>query len=383
MESTKKSSKESSKPFAIRQADVSPEVFARRFLAGHDFDMPALRKICKEFGLATSGKKNNLLQNIEIFLGTHPRRDDGQTILEHLIRRNKNWFTFRTGICKTFPTLRDPVEIVFSPSKAEWHGPVIVDDDNWYIRPHYTSQWEFDDISKKPQEYQIRWLCFARVSETFVSLHWQGFSLADKIELIDHESQFRYWEYIPAFFDEFQKVLKIKLNPPLLHNLVLHDFWDEFRLSHDHEWEDLRIRAESGGVSLNVKSSGRSASEDEDLNITDIKHLAKTLSLSATKELNISLDKIKQARLEESILRTLIREFGAKSYEFSLTNQGQKLIRAHFYFGMKPNTPSPDSFPHVNCFIKWRSDKDQLDFIIQHLKSGNVESQPQQPSLFG
>jgi len=376
------SSREVSKPFVIRQSEMPNEVFAKRFLASHDFDLPSLREISKIFGLGTSGAKKSLLDKLEVYFYRNYRDSDGQIILEQLIRRNKNWFTFRMGLPIKMPTLQNPSEIIFSSGKAGWYGPVVVDSETWYIRVNFIPQWEFDEISKQFQEYQIRWLCFAHISDSYVSLHWQGFTLAEKKDQIDHENQFRYWECVPSFLDEIQEILNAKLSDPLLHNLVLHDLWDEFRLNPNYVWEDLRIRAESGGVSLNVQSPGKSASDKEDISISDIKHLAKTLSISAAKELDLyPLERVKQTRLEESILRTLIREFGAKSYEFSLSSSGKKLLRAHFYFGTKPNVPSRDCFPHVNCYAKWGSDSEQLNFVLQYLKLGNANHQPEQFSF--
>lgn len=374
--------RDTSKPFVIRQAEMPKEVFAKSFLGSHDFDSFSLKKISSILGLGNSGNKKNILDKLETYFYRNYSEKDGWVILEQLIRRNKNWLTFRNGICSNMPNLQNPLEIVFSPGKSGWYGPIVVDNENWYICVNFISQWEFDEISKQYQEYQIRWLCFAQVSNSLVSLHWQGFSLAEKKDLIDHENQFRYWEYIPSLFNDFQDILGVKLQNPLLHNLVLYDLWDEFRLNPNYVWEDLRIRAESGGVSLNVQSPGKSASSEEDINISDIKHLAKTLSFSVTKELDLyPLDSQRQARLEESILRTLIREFGAKSYEFSLSQQGKKILRAHFYFGTKPNIPSRDCFPHINCFAKWGTDKEQFNFMLQYLKSGNANSQPKQVSF--
>lgn len=377
-----KTTRESSKPFVIGNIELPNEVFAKQFLASHDFDLSSLRAINKQFGLGTSGSKKTLLDRLEIYFFRNYSDHDGQIILEQLIRRNKNWFAFRTGKCSFIPTLSNPTEIIFSPGKPGWYGPILVDGENWFIRISFLPQWEFDEISKQFQEHHIRWLCFACASDKYVSLHWQGFTLADNKEQVDHENQFRYWEHIPLLFNEIQTTLNANLHDPLLHNLVLHDLWDEFRLNSSFEWDDLRIRAESGGVSLNVQSPGKSANEVAEINISDIKHLAKTLSIAAAKELNLHpLKPETQSRLVESILRTLIREFGAKSYEFSLSTHGRKLLRAHFYFGAKPNTPSRDCFPHVNCYAQWGSDKEQFNFILQYLKSGNANHQPEQISF--
>jgi hypothetical protein len=374
-----------SKPFVIRYGDIAPESFAKQFLASDDFDVQALKGICLDLGLKISGDKNTLLNKIERQLVNNANKSSGEIVLQNLIKRNKKWFTFKMGQVKKFPILADPTEIVFATGKPAWYGPILVEEVNWYLRPYYANHWEVATESSKPEQYQIRWLCFARVTQDVVSLHWQGFTLAQEVSFIEHEGQFPYWNYVPRFFDEIQKILNAQLAQPILHNLVLYDLWDKFRLNKDYEWEDLRIRAESGGVSLSAKSAGRNVNgeRDDELDIKGIKHLAKTLCLSTLKELNIfPANEELQFRLEESILRTLIREFGAKSYEFSLKDKQQNLLRAHFYFGMKPNAPGPDSFPHVNCYIGWRNDSDQLKFILQHLKPENVESKPEQSSFF-
>ena len=100
--------------------------------------------------------------------------------------------------------------------------------------------------------------------------------------------------------------------------------------------------------------------------------------------MSLKLENNKLEQIEEATLRTLIREFGAKSYEFSLETTTDKILKAHFYFGMRPNFPGPDSFPHVNCFSSWMRDSDLLMFVLAHLDSqpSDENSQSFQFSMF-
>lgn len=87
--------------------------------------------------------------------------------------------------------------------------------------------------------------------------------------------------------------------------------------------------------------------------------------------------------IDDVILRTLIREFGALSYEFSLeSTTGEKVFRAHSYFGSKVDSPTPDSFPHLQATISWGSDLDQIKFLLKHVRPDEHTSRNQQSSLF-
>ena len=107
-----------------------------------------------------------------------------------------------------------------------------------------------------------------------------------------------------------------------------------------------------------------------EIEVAGIRRLAHTIRRSVEQELNVNhdLELPDPEDFDEVILRTLIREFGTLSYEFSLENQnGDRLFRTHSYFGMKPNSTSSDTFPHVNVYTTWRDDLGQLRFLLQHL----------------
>lgn len=158
------------------------------------------------------------------------------------------------------------------------------------------------------------------------------------------------------------------LEPINLHRVVLDTLWDKYR--HDKEnydWEDRRIRAEAGGVSLNARAAGRGQVE---LNVKGIKRLAQTIRESIVVELRKYSDaKLPTPeQLDETILRTLIKDFGALSYELVLEDKlGNCMFRAHCYFGTKSGFKSQDIFPHINFHSSYRSDEEQLRFLLSHL----------------
>jgi hypothetical protein len=373
----------SSKPLVVRY-DIHGVPFAVQLLAADDFDVATLKHICRDLGINQVGKKNILLGYIESFLTSDRDLTATNPILFNLIRRSKKWFTFKQGKIAKFPSLNNPAEIIYSEGTEEWYGPINLPEDpsgNWYIRPSFIPHWEIDIATKKPILRQIRWLLFAKVTGELISYHWHGFSYSVDQNSTERESQFPYWNYIPNLVDEFEKILGQKLEYPNLHEFILIRLWDFYRTKEDYAWNDIRIRAESGGVSLSAKSGG--ISDDVEIDVRGISHLANILALSVVKELGITLDMIRQRHLQESILQTIIRHFGAKSYEFSLVDNSTRLLKSHIYFGMKPGFPGPDSFPHVNCHTTWKNDQDQLDYIVEQIKTlpQNVNDQPNQLGL--
>ena len=89
------------------------------------------------------------------------------------------------------------------------------------------------------------------------------------------------------------------------------------------------------------------------------------------------------------MLRTLIKEWGTKSYEFSLerkalsdesslsTNQTKiesesqteikKRFKAHCYFGLKPKSNTQDLLQHLNCCPKFGGSTGALNFLLHEL----------------
>jgi len=358
--------------------------FAPGFLASPDFDVATLKSICRDLNLSSTGKKTDLVDRI----APHCQRSDlaRKSVMEHLVRRPKGWFSLKIGEVSTPPKFLDPTELVVGEGTQQWYGPLgdpVDDDVVWYIRPVLIPHFELLPDSSDVVRFEIRWLCFARVVSNFISLHWRGFTHALTLDAATrYNSQFHYWEHVPRLFDELQEAARAKLEYVNLHDLVLYTLWDKYRYDGTSKWVDRRIRAESGGVALTARTGAII-----DIDVPGIRRLAYTIRRSIQMELSEKQGVFlsEPAWFDEVILRTLLREFGSLSYEFSLEDRfKRKLFRAHSYFGVKPNSTSPDSFAHLNVFTTWQDDLRQLQFILDHMDDDHGENnRSEQLSLFG
>jgi hypothetical protein len=362
--------------------------FLNAFLNSPDFHIDSLKEICRSFDSAYSfyKPKTSLISLIVDKVRPeenrrHLLRDE---VIEKLVTRNKEWMAFRRGKITRLPKCHDPHELLFFPGKNEWYGPIQVPNDEsaqWYIRPEFFPHWIIPQSHDKPQEYTIRWLVFARITSNIVSLHWRGFTHSEDEDEVGVNSRLAYWHYIPKYFDELQALLGIILEDVNLHRLVLHHLWDKYRYLKDQFiWSDLRIRAEGGGVALSAR-----AGSIQGMDVNGIKNLAQGLRNSVALELkeNHRFSLPVPEQFDEVILRTLIQEFGALSYEFSLeTPGGETIFRSHIYFGAKSKLASRDSFPHLRVYISWKSDLEQLSFLLSHLDASDEKNKPKQSRLF-
>lgn len=146
-----------------------------------------------------------------------------------------------------------------------------------------------------------------------------------------------------------------------------------------YKWQHLRIRAESAGVALNAHSSGIS-----EINVSGLQALSRQLAESALETLGLIDDVEKISNVENALLRTLLKEWGTKSYEFSLDRevnlreadtessekkaQLEKLFKAHCYFGLKPNSTTQDSLQHLKCYSGYYGGSTSvLKFLLREL----------------
>jgi hypothetical protein len=241
------------------------------------------------------------------------------------------------------------------------------------MRPVFLPHWEVqDDWTPSSIQCKIRWMCFARVTDTAISLHWRGFSFSESAESASRGAQFHYWEFVPELFREIEFLTGATLSFPSLSTLVLHTLWDKYRYDPSYTWVDQKIRAEASGVSVNAH-----AGSDTELEVNGIRRFANTIRKNVAYELESQFGSTLPApeRFDEVILRALIREYGALSYQLSLEHETQgKILRANFYFGSKPTAPSADSFPHFNILTTWRADLDQLRFLMDHLRPNDYRN---------
>jgi len=355
--------------FVLRYRFEEEFPFVASFLGSPDFNTGTLQGICQELGLSYAGNKADLAQRIA---ETCERSQQAQEmVMQHLIGRDKGWFSVKVGSINERPVFDDATGLLVAEGEPKWYGPVDYPPDSsgsWYIRPVFVPHWETLENSSEVMEYSVRWLCFARITDQAISLLWRGFSHADSADsALRYNSQFHYWEHIPTLFEEIEDYASARVSFINLHNLILHRLWDRYREDSSFEWLDRRIRAESGGVALSAH-----AGTVVEFEAAGIRRLAYTIRASIERELETEydLELPDPENFDEVILRTLLREFGALSYEFSLENEdGDKLFRTHNYFGLKPEAQSSDSFPHSRIFTTWRDDLGQLDCSRHKVKT--------------
>ncbi|MCP4423423.1 MAG: hypothetical protein GY803_02925 [Chloroflexi bacterium] len=361
--------------FVIRDTTEGLE-FAETFLKSPDFTNAVLANICKTLGVSSSGNKEWLINNIIQALEREPKYVS-QIIIEQLVSRKRKWLAIKMGKVKQNPECADPTELVQKIGEGRWYGPVQSPRDEnaqWYIRPVSVRHFEArtrDDV----QRYSIRWLCFARIDSENISIHWEGFSHTDLEDKVNKNSQNQYWLYIPGLFTELERLTQSEFRQPNLQHLILQKMWNEYKLDKEHYiWDDRRIRAEAGGVSLNARASAKSRRKnrtEQDIDVEGIKRLARTLRNSIESELEGAYDyKLPNPEdFDEVILRTMIKDFGPLSYEFDLADKEDELLfNGHIFFGAKPQQGKVDSFPHIRVYITYHDDLQLLDFILKHLE---------------
>ncbi|GAA5531248.1 hypothetical protein [Herpetosiphon gulosus] len=352
--------------------------FAENFLDSYNFDVNSLKGIHKKMRLGYSNfDKSELLRRIVSALRQNQYNNsrDSELIIEELINRSKKWMSIKIGKVLSFPQCKNPTELLWKPGTDDWYGPVIVStepDVRWYIRPVSVKHSEIDEEGKVVQ-LSIRWLCFARVTNDTISLHWNGFSHAEKEDDAESirrgNSQFEFWFKVPGIFQELESLTSSKVDFLNLQDIVLQKMMEEFQDSEEFTWQHLKIRAEANGVVLNARA-GRINSIEE----SGLIHLARTLKDHINKELQDKYGTpfVDERRIERVILNTLIREHGALAYEFAHSVGDSTVLHMHVYFGLKPGTPTEDLFPHINVFVTKQSDIEQLKYFLSYARGKGV-----------
>jgi len=344
--------------FVLRY-NLESGAFAQSFLASPDFDLDSLKEISRHFGVrASSSSKSDLVTLIIRQINNQFTDRSLQKINEQLVGRTKEWISVKSGRVTRIPKLPSVSDLVLGQGSEEWYGPVVLTNSeplvNWYIRPVFVEYWDMAE-NGKPEKYLARWLCFARVSLDAISLHWRGFTYPtgpDAVSVGSRKLQFPYWSYIPELFREIEELTQANVEYINLHELTLHSLWDKYQDDTQFKWTHRRIRAESNGVSL----SAHAGAVDE-INVGGILHLARTVRNAVDKELRDNFDYglPDPVHFDNTILRTLIREYGALSYEFSL-EQGKELLfsRPQLFWPETPFTFFGQFSSSTNICIKKR-----------------------------
>ncbi len=359
--------------------------FCLKFLSSPEFNALALRKLAPS--APRQERKEDIASRIVQALDRGQLTPD--RVLLTYVQQPRTWLSLKQGECIRTPDLKPPTAILREFGDEGWYGPIRdpVGSRKWYIRIHKVPRYEYIEVDgvRTIGEHRIRWITIAEVSSNYVALSWDGFTATQLSDLsqIDKPAQFPFWLHITRFYDELTDHFQGQWVHPNLHRLVLHDMWNKYlntyRNGFYYSWQHLRIRAEAAGVALNAHSSGVA-----EINVKGLQVLSRHLAKSALETLELPHESELVSQVESALLRTLIKEWGTKSYEFGLARehtlrdadsgdserkvQSEELFKAHCYFGLKPESKTQDSLQHLKCYSGYANGSTSvLKFLLTEL----------------
>lgn len=337
---------------------TDPHTFCIRLLQSPDFLNTTISKF------STSGE-NKDSKAVSVADGVVDGVIDKNMLLLAYCEQPRQWFSYKTGNYVSLPKLKNPSKLLTEFGKPGWYGPINDKSNNcsYYIKP-FRRPYYISDGDGKIEKKGIRWSLISKVTKTHIVCYWNGFT-SNQEDRLDSHSQFPFWHYVPAAFKALEYELGGSYKYEELHRLILKDVWNMYISAPDHIWKHLAVRAEASGVNLNARSKGVS-----DINVKGLLALASKLSKQLINDIypdpNMRRDKTLLKKAESSVLRTLIHEWGTKSYEFSLDKVEKKLFKSHCYFGLKSQSETQDCFPHFKCFNDYGGAKRTFEFLISH-----------------
>jgi hypothetical protein len=223
------------------------------------------------------------------------------------------------------------------------------------------------DQTRQASMRKCRWTVFAELSPTYIALYWSGFTSSHNAD--KNASQFPFWNHIPDFFDELHNQCKSTWSEPNFYDLVMNTLWQKYKenSTNKYSWRDLKIRAESSGVALNASSSGIA-----EVDINGLKVLSQRIAEACIKAMEVEPG-IHKSKVEDAVTKTLIQEWGAKSYEFIIEEKSEeeknnkKLFRSHCYFGRNHESKGEDCFPHFKCYSEYGNSVGSLKFLLEEI----------------
>jgi hypothetical protein len=358
------------------------ETFCSQLLGSPEFSFEDLKSLLPIDEKTTGLKKPDIAARLASYIVNSKVVKPHQVLLKYA-QKNRPWLSFQKGTYAITPNLQNPNELLTSFGADGWYGPI---EDNefeqvFYIRtftvPYYSeveSEGEW-----KIERYKIRWHAVARIRKDHVAIKWDGFTTNPTNNSTSRKNvnnQFPFWNHISNFLEELAIEVQADWSSIKLRELVLHDLWNKYRKATNGEaeyiWKHLRIRAESDGVALNAHTSGIA-----DIDINGIQSLSEELASAVLKAVKPEYDDSDVKASEDAILKTLIQEWGAKSYEFELElkeikKEGasfKKIFRAHCYFGLSKSRNNQDSLQHLKCYSKYGGSDGCLTFLLSHIAS--------------
>lgn len=335
------------------------EEFCRRLLESGDFSARALRAARE--GKDVGADKPAMARSLATAM-LDDRLDAG-VIVREACRDSRGWLALRIGpVRHKRPKLPSPKQFLTAFGTDNWYGPIDDGATCYFIAAREAFDFRVDRETQKLRRYRVRWHVVGEVTDTHAAFHWNGFSLNEDRKRPQAPGQYPFWKHLPQMIEDLGAALGAQWSEPELGPLVLDDLWSRYAATHGYVWTHKRLRAERDGVALNAHSASK--------RMAGLEALTRSLAGAATDALKVT-DTEQIRAVEAALLRRLVQDGGAKSYEFSLDedNQEQKpLFRAHCYFGGRPKEFGQDSFQHLNCYGRYGGSRGAAEFLFRHLE---------------
>lgn len=341
--------------------------FARQLFGGPDFREPDLRRLAAGDAKLAKGKAALGALVAERWIDDQVSSDE---LLDCLVKPYRKWLSLRLGKRKNLPQLADPAELLDRFGVEEWHGP-FGPGGKWYVRPFRLPHTGESSGNKAASSGSARWMVYAQIRNQAVLYCWDGLTTKPSDEASRH-LQFPFWTYLPEAIAELEDHLQGAgasdySNPPL-HDLVLHQLWDQYIFDEKHLWRHLKVNAEAFGVSLNAKSA------PVELNISGLDNLSAEMARASLRAMSLDENSQDQRKpIELELMRTILRSWGANSYEFQLdaldpAGKHHPVMKAHCFFGLRPEKIGLQvAFQHIHCYVTMKGAIAAGDFFLHHL----------------
>lgn len=348
---------------------TTEEETCKQFLASLDFRKETLVKLAKVAKIAGPyGSKDELAKELADAVAKNQVPID-QFVIE-FCKQAKQWLAFLPaklgGMCPPQLAARD---LFTRFGSKNWYGPFVEDKStHWLVYCHIAPTYvevgqEGDKRIFKP--FAARWHVVAKITGDVVSLHWNNFSYTEDLDDATHdrERQFPYWRFIPNILKAASGLYQATSTATEeLHSFILHTLYERYPQSAETSWQHLKVRAMANGVAVNA--GGR---EEKD-SPSGVQKLTRSLAAAAMQELGVPPDDATMKSLDRALLKTVLHEWGVKSYNFSVTTPDQRSFRAHCYFGADEGADTPDCFPHFLTTIERGGSLAALDFLAAEMR---------------
>lgn len=271
------------------------------------------------------------------------------------------------------PASKDVKELFTGEFEGGWFGPVsdhVEDGVCWYIRAQFIEEWKKDAASGIARQVKAPYFVFCAVRPSSVCLTWKNRAVVNEFDeatgLLGRAQSYPYWYQVHAAVSELSEMLGVDLVPPDLKQVLLRDIWDKYSIDPAYRFHPRRIRAESDGLFLSAHAGGVAEFE-----VKGVEALTDYLADIALHECGIKNAKT-ELRLKRTLLRTVIADWGPRSFELELTRLAseaeaeERLFRAHAYFGEQES--GVDSLQHFVNYDNWGGSAQTIRFILDQLQ---------------